>query len=178
MRDIKSVASLGEAAEESAASHGMKFMQGATTERVAGVVSAMSYNPRIDQETAMSKRTTLIASTLVGVLALPAGFALAADQQSAQQQAQAQVQDQQQELVYGSQMMTPEERAAYRAKMRAATTVEEREKIRKEHHEAMKLRAKERGVTIPDEPPVPGGGMGPGGGGMDPGGGRGRGYGY
>jgi hypothetical protein len=73
--------------------------------------------------------------------------------------------------VYGSQLMTKEERAEYRAKRQTAKTPEEREKIRKEHHEKMKARAAERGVTLPDEPPAPGmgKGMGPGGGGMGPG---------
>jgi len=87
----------------------------------------------------------------------------------------AQKQVKQQEQVYGSQLMTREERVAYRAKMRAAKTQEEREKIRAEHHEQMKARAKERGVTLPDAPPARGGGMGPGGGGMGPGGGMGGG---
>ena len=87
----------------------------------------------------------------------------------------AQPQAKKQEQVYGSQLMTREERVAYRAKMRAAKTPEEREKIRAEHHEQMKVRAKERGVTLPDMPPAMGGGMGPGGGGMGPGGGMGGG---
>ncbi|MCK9473966.1 hypothetical protein [Sulfurimonas sp.] len=65
--------------------------------------------------------------------------------------------------------------------MRAARTTQEQEKVRKEHHELMKERAKEKGISLPDEPPARGGGMGtgggmmgPGGGGMGPGGGRGR----
>ena len=65
--------------------------------------------------------------------------------------------------VYGSQLMTPQERAEHSAKMRSAKTVEEREQIRKEHHERMKARAKEQGLTLPGEPPARGGGMGPGG---------------
>ncbi|HWQ68914.1 MAG TPA: hypothetical protein VN494_02985, partial [Patescibacteria group bacterium] len=75
--------------------------------------------------------------------------------------------------------MTPQERADHRAKMRAAKTTEEREKIRMEQHKLMQERAKARGVTLPDEPPAMGGGMGhgggmgPGGGGMGPGGRRG-----
>jgi len=60
--------------------------------------------------------------------------------------------------------------------MRAAKTAEEREKIRAEHHERMKVRAKERGVKLPDEPPARGGMMGPGGG-MGPGSGMGPGAG-
>lgn len=66
------------------------------------------------------------------------------------------------ERIYGSQLMTPEERAQHRDAMRTAKTPEEREKIRKEHHEKMKQRAKERGVTLPDEPPMGKGMMGDG----------------
>ena len=83
--------------------------------------------------------------------------------------------------------MTKQERSEYHAKMHAAKTDAEREQIRKKHHEQMQERAKARGVTLPDEPPAKGagmgpaggagmgpgsGGMGPGGGGMGPGGGR------
>lgn len=86
--------------------------------------------------------------------------------------------------IYGSQMMTPEERDAYRQRMRDANTFEEREKIRAGHHETMRMRAMERGVTLPDVPPGRGPGMGPGKGpgagpgmGMGPGGGPGPGAG-
>ena len=78
---------------------------------------------------------------------------------------------QEQERIYGSQLMTEQERTEYRSKIRAAKTVEEREQIRKEHHERMKARAAERGMTLPDEPPPMGGmgpGMGPGPGGRKP----------
>lgn len=112
----------------------------------------------------------LVVSTLVAALLLSAGYASTANAQ----QAQMQTQTQQQEQVYGSQMMTQQERSEYRARMRAAKNPEEQQQIRLQHHEAMKVRAKERGVTLPDEPPAGGGGMGPGGGGMGPGGGRGR----
>jgi len=113
------------------------------------------------------KRETLVVYALVIALSLFAGFALAAEQETAQTQ--------QEEQIYGSQLMTQEERAEYQAKMRAAKTAEEREQIRNEHHERMKERAKERGVTLPDEPSDRGcGGMGSGGG-MGPGGGMGRG---
>ncbi len=72
--------------------------------------------------------------------------------------------------VYGAQLMSPEERRAYRVKMRAAKTPEERAAIRAEHHTAMQARAKEKGLTLPDAPPARGSGMGPGmGGGMGPG---------
>ncbi|WP_024852203.1 hypothetical protein [Hydrogenovibrio kuenenii] len=95
--------------------------------------------------------------------------------------------------VYGGQLMTQQERNAYRTKMQSAQTQEERNQIRNEHHKQMQERAKAQGITLPDNPPEnrgpgnrmrpgsgmgPGGGMGPGmmrpGGGMGPGGGPNR----
>lgn len=76
--------------------------------------------------------------------------------------------------MYGYQMMTPAERDEYRARMRAARTNEEMERLRAEHHERMVQRARERGIALPDAPPPgrgpgmvprPGPGVGPGGGG-------------
>lgn len=85
--------------------------------------------------------------------------------------------------IYGSQLMSNQERVEHRNKMRSAKTAEEREQVRLQHHEQMQLRAKEQGVTLPDTPPAQGGGqgrgMGPGGGmgGMGSGGGMGPGRG-
>lgn len=110
-------------------------------------------------------RKTLVLSILVSALSLSTGFALAVDQ----------------EQIYGSHLMTQQERDQYSAQMRAAKTAEEREQIRMEHHERMKELANERGLSLPDELPArgggmsPGGGMGPDGGGMGPGGGMGSG---
>lgn len=127
----------------------------------------------------MVKRS-LVLFALAGILSLSAGFVLAADQERTQDS----VQKQEQEQIYGSQLMTQQERDEFRTKMRSAKTAKEREQVRQEHHERMRVRAKERGVNLPDEPPAhgghmgsgggmgPGGGMGSGGGGM--GGGRGR----
>ena len=92
---------------------------------------------------------------LGAVLCLPAGVALAADAAPAAGQVQNQ-------MMYGSQLMTPKERVEYRAKLRAAKTIQERERIRQEHHEEMMELAKKRGVTLPAVPPVGGAGMGPG----------------
>lgn len=78
--------------------------------------------------------------------------------------------------IYGSQLMSNQERIEHRNKMRSAKTAEEREQIRVQHHDQMQLRAKERGVNLPETPPPRGSGqgrgMGPGGGmgGMGPGG--------
>ena len=116
----------------------------------------------------MFEKPLLISAMASSLLfAIPAAFA-----------ADPPAQNQAQEQIYGSQLMTPQERTEYQAKMRAAKTNEEREQIRAQHHEEMQERAKQRGMTLPDEPPARGmgggmgGGMGPGGG-MKPGGGMG-----
>jgi len=64
--------------------------------------------------------------------------------------------------VYGSQLMTEQERLEYRERMRAARTPEEREQIRLDHHARMQERAEEMGVTLPDGPPMSGMGQGMG----------------
>lgn len=120
----------------------------------------------------------LTISALASALTLSTGLTFAADQEQIQDQDR--LQTQQQDRIYGSQLMTQEERMEFRSRMRAATSAEEREQIRKEHHERMQVRAKERGVTLPDEPPaMKGHKMGPGGmmpdnDMMSPGGGKGR----
>jgi hypothetical protein len=74
--------------------------------------------------------------------------------------------------IYGSQLITPEERAQYQIKMRSLQTQAERDALRQEHHKQMDERAKQMGVRLPEGPPTSGGMMGPGGGGMmGPGGG-------
>jgi len=100
-------------------------------------------------------------AALIGMaLLLFAGAARAQDQTRTPDQTRAQDQ------IYDSHLMTPQERANYRARMQSAKTAQEREQIRAEHHEPMQARAKERGVTLLDQPPARGGGgMGPGGGG-------------
>lgn len=57
---------------------------------------------------------------------------------------------------YGSSLMTEEERKAFSEKMRSAGSAEQREQIRRDHHEEMTRRAQERGVTLPEEPPAKG----------------------
>jgi hypothetical protein len=102
-------------------------------------------------------KKTLVMSVLTSGLLLAASPGFAAEEVTAQEQVkeQVQVKDQAQkkEQIYGSQMMTSQERVEHRKKIRAAKTAEERERIRAEHHEAMKIRAQERGVTLPDVPP-------------------------
>jgi hypothetical protein len=117
---------------------------------------------------------------VVGALALPFGIASAADQTRTQDnlQTRERLTTQDSDQIYGSQLMTKQERIQYRSRLRTAKTAQEREQIRMEHHEQMQARARERGLTLPDMPPAVGGGMGPGGGGgMAPGGGMGGGMG-
>ena len=69
-------------------------------------------------------------------------------------------QDQAQVQIYGSQLMTVAERTEYQSKMRALKTDKERDAFRLDHHDKMKVRAAEKGVTLPNSPP--GVGKGPG----------------
>lgn len=117
------------------------------------------------------KRTLIYSAIIAALLPVMMPTAFAADQDQLQAPDKNQTRDEdrlwardqaQGRQIYGSQLMTRQERIEYRNRIRAAKTAQEREQIRKEHHERMKERAKERGVTLPDEPPMPGGGMGPG----------------
>jgi len=114
-------------------------------------------------------------STLVLSLCMAlAGHAYAADPAHDAQKTQTQAQ----ERVYGYELMTPQERNEYQARMRATRTEQEREAFRLEHHMKMQERAKAQGKTLPDMPPADRGpGMGPSGGkGTGPGGRGGYGY--
>ncbi|HET9883575.1 MAG TPA: hypothetical protein VFS81_17625 [Candidatus Binatia bacterium] len=125
------------------------------------------------------KHKKIVRTILAGALLVSANPLLSAEQDRTKEKIQTQTKDQ--EPIYGSELMTEKERNEYRERMRSAKTQQEREKIRSEHHDRMLARAKERGVTIPDQPPAkgagtgPGGGMGPGAGGMGTGGGSGKG---
>jgi len=80
--------------------------------------------------------------------------------------------------IYGRELMTGEEIARHRERMRAAGSAEERARIRTEHHAKMRRRAAERGIELPEAPPAgrgPGSGQGRHRGGKGPGGGAGPG---
>lgn len=51
------------------------------------------------------------------------------------------------ELIYCADRMTHEEREAYRARMRAARTIEEKDKIRAAHQAEMRARAASQGAA-------------------------------
>lgn len=69
-------------------------------------------------------------------------------------------QDRLQDPIYGSQLMTRQERMDYQAQMRTLKTEQEREAYRLAHHQRMQERAKVQGVTLPETPPNPRPGMG------------------
>ena len=102
----------------------------------------------------MTKKSMLF-HTITSFLLLHGGLAIAQDQTSATSQTQ----------VHGKELMTEQERAAHQQKMQQAKTEQEREQIRKQQHEMMQQRASEQGLSMPDEPPARGSGMGSGGGG-------------
>lgn len=90
-------------------------------------------------------KKSLLASMVVTGLALVMNCSLAANVQTDSKSAST-------PPMYGSQLMTPAERAEQHNKMCAAKTDEEREQIRKEHHDRMQERAKAKGVTLPEMP--------------------------
>ncbi|HDR9510452.1 hypothetical protein C5615_29730 [Burkholderia cepacia] len=97
----------------------------------------------------MFRANTFTAACLVGVaIAMTASLA---DAQPAQGTAVGSG-----GMMYGSQLMTPAERNEYRTRMLAAKSDAEREKIRAQHHAEMQKRAKARGITLPDVPPMRG----------------------
>lgn len=110
----------------------------------------------------------------MSVLVFSVGVALAVPVQAAEQDrdrdrdrvhAPAPAHMQSQEMMYGSELMTVQERNEYQQRMRALKTEREREAFRLEHHKRMQTRAKEQGKTLPDMPVPgmgPGSGMGPG----------------
>jgi hypothetical protein len=91
---------------------------------------------------------TLVAAFLAILTPAPAKAADVPSAPAATVQKKAMAQDR----IYGSQLMTAEERNAYRERMKQAKTPAERDRIRKAHHADMQQRAKERGVTLPEQP--------------------------
>lgn len=116
-------------------------------------------------------KVSKLAFSLCLALGIPGQAAAQAQDQSRDQPPSSQqMQMQEGDRMYGSELMTPQERAEYQNRMRELRTEQEREAFRLEHHTKMQERAKAKGMTLPDAPPADRGpGMGPGGGGMGPG---------
>ena len=66
---------------------------------------------------------------------------------------------QEEEQVFGRQLMTQEELQEHRRTMQSLDTPEARQQYREEHHQRMLERARERGVSLPEEPGMQGKGM-------------------
>lgn len=117
------------------------------------------------------KRTLIYSAVIAAIFSTVASVAIAADKDRDQGDQPSH------EQIYGSQLMSQQERDDYRAQMSAAKTGQERDQIRQAHYQQMKQRAKQQRVTLPDKPPASGmaPGMGPGGGMGGPGGGVGPG---
>lgn len=110
------------------------------------------------------KQTSLIKALIVVASLSGMGFgaAMAQDQLKTQDQLRTQdkdmakdkdmdqdrLRDQDRLYIYGYELMTDQERNAHRERMRAAKTLQERDRIRAEHRVQMNARAKERGATI------------------------------
>jgi hypothetical protein len=88
-----------------------------------------------------------------------AGTSSAADQINEKTQDQTRLKEQ----IYGSQLMTEQERLEHRKKMQSLKTAQERESFQMEHHKLMQERAKDKGISLPPEPMMRQGGMGPAG---------------
>jgi len=101
-------------------------------------------------------RLTLAMVNLMGALVLAAPGALAQESPARDEAAAHPAVTAPQPMVRGWQLMSDDERTHYRATMRSLETPEERERLRKAIHETMKIRARERGLTLPDEPPARG----------------------
>ena len=101
-----------------------------------------------------SPKNSISQWTLFAVLAVASG--LWTGVVMAQDPAQAQP------LIYGSQLMSNAERREYQSKMRSLKTDKDRDAFRLDHHEKMKLRAAEKGITLPAVPPGAGPGIGRG----------------
>jgi hypothetical protein len=91
-----------------------------------------------------SRKNSISKLTLLAVLA--AALGIWSDVVLAQDQVQAQTQ------IYGSQLMSDTERTEYQLKMRSLKTDKERAAFRLDHHEKMKVRAAEKGITLPTTP--------------------------
>ncbi len=98
----------------------------------------------------------LSTTTIFSFLISTSRFVFAADSPNTHEVNQAKNQTQ----MYGSQLMSEQEKIEQRSRMRAAKTIEEREQIRKENHERMGKRAKKQGGTLPNELPSQGHRMG------------------
>ncbi|AOY90230.1 hypothetical protein BKP64_09650 [Marinobacter salinus] len=91
-------------------------------------------------------------------LMLPVAPSYAADQDQdrdqTQMQDQTRLKDRDGYPVYGYGMMTEQERAEFRERMRSMDSMAERQAYREQHHQRMVERARARGIDIENLPPT------------------------
>ncbi|MFZ5609163.1 MAG: hypothetical protein ACOY99_06100 [Pseudomonadota bacterium] len=99
-------------------------------------------------------RAALVSATLVamGSAVFSTARAQTSDQSHQQGEAHMSGAGMSHDDIYGADMMSEAERLAYRERMRAAKSEEERAQIRTEHYAAMQERARERGIDMPAAP--------------------------
>lgn len=88
----------------------------------------------------MNGRMIVICGLVVAALGTPPA--------TAQEPGPAPASTEPRELIYCADLMTPAEREAYRASMRAVRTPQERAAVRQAHRDRMHARARERGVDV------------------------------
>ncbi|SHF76308.1 hypothetical protein SAMN02745753_02584 [Marinomonas polaris DSM 16579] len=124
----------------------------------------------------MFKQFALLSIIAGASIMMASNPIFAADQDKTQDKDQIQREDM--EMVYGSQLMTQQERLQYHQQYFALKTEQEREKFRDLHHDQMLIRAREQGVTLPSwssDMGMNGGGMGSNRNGVGSNGGKGNG---
>lgn len=98
----------------------------------------------------------------VSLVLLGAGLATVSSIAAGQDQTQRREPSAQQQLLgFGPQLLSEEEQAAYRARIRKAKTAQESESVRAEHYQLMWVRAREKGIALPEQRPPVGGSLGP-----------------
>ena len=91
---------------------------------------------------------------LLAALCLAAATSAGAAPDEAAKRAQAAQQSQ--GVLFPKPLLSETEQADYRARVRAAKTPEELQRVHAEHYELMKIRAKQMGVDLPETPPSAG----------------------
>lgn len=94
----------------------------------------------------MRRFVPILVSVMLAAAAESAGQAQVRQREEVQQRTQERAG--QREIIPGSELMTSQEREAYRRRYAAAKTDEERAKVRAEHVKAMEERARLRGLQL------------------------------
>ena len=92
-------------------------------------------------------------ANILAVMLLAGGLLATGHSALAQPGDRDQEQQRQRDQIYGSQLMTEQERNEYRDKMRSMHTEQDRAALREQHHEEMRKRAQSMGMELPEQVP-------------------------